>query len=121
MGHRPGANLLDSCPAILASCRVKQPPGARLVKIYLISPTHYQPDGRLVKSIQYWTSAITLPYLKSLTPREHEVVFTDELMHDVDLNSDADLIGITAMGPQIARAYDLGDLFRRRGKKVVMG
>ena len=91
------------------------------MKIYLISPTHYLPDGRLVKSIQYWTSAITLPYLKALTPREHQVEFTDELMHDVDLNSDADLIGITAMGPQIARGYVLADHFRARGKKVVMG
>ena len=38
------------------------------MKIYLISPTHYTPDGNLVKSVQYWTSAITLPYLKALTP-----------------------------------------------------
>src|SRR5690242_3053535 len=91
------------------------------MKIYLISPTHYTADGKLVKSVQYWTSAITLPYLKALTPPEHEVVFTDELMHDVDVNTDADLIGLTAMGPQIARAYDLGDYFRSRGKKVVMG
>jgi radical SAM superfamily enzyme YgiQ (UPF0313 family) len=91
------------------------------MKIYLISPTHYTPDGNLVKSVHYWTSAITLPYLKALTPKEHEVVFTDELMQDVDVNSDADLIGITAMGPQIARGYDLADTFRARGKKVVMG
>src|SRR3954462_8656038 len=91
------------------------------MKIYLISPTHYAPDGNLVKSVQYWTSAITLPYLKALTPREHQVTFVDELFHDVDVNSDADIIGLTAMGPQIARAYDLGDYFRARGKKVVMG
>ncbi len=91
------------------------------MKLYLVSATHYHPDGKLVKSIQYWTSAITLPYLKALTPPEWEVEFTDELMHDVDLNTDADVVGITAMGPQIARAYDLADLFRRRGKKVVMG
>jgi radical SAM superfamily enzyme YgiQ (UPF0313 family) len=92
-----------------------------MAKIYLISPTHYAPDGNLVKSVHYWTSAITLPYLKALTPREHQVTFTDELMHDVDVNSDADIVGITAMGPQIARAYDLADYFRARGKKVVMG
>src|SRR5262249_13712648 len=91
------------------------------MKIYLISPTHYTPDGNLVKSVHYWTSAITLPYLKALTPREHQVTFTDELMHDVDVNSDADLIGLTAMGPQIARAYDPADCFRSRGKQVVMG
>ena len=91
------------------------------MKIYLISPTHYTPDGNLVKSVQYWTSAITLPYLKALTPSRHTVTFSDELFYDVDVNSDADLIGLTAMGPQIARAYDLADYFRSRGKKVVMG
>jgi radical SAM superfamily enzyme YgiQ (UPF0313 family) len=91
------------------------------MKIYLISPTHYAPDGNLVKSVHYWTSAITLPYLKALTPPEHQVTFVDEIMQDVDVNSDADLIGLTAMGPQIARAYDLADYFRSRGKKVVMG
>ena len=92
-----------------------------MAKIYLISPTHYTPDGNLVKSVHYWTSAITLPYLKALTPREHQVTITDELMQDVDVNTDADVIGLTAMGPQIARAYDLADYFRARGKKVVMG
>jgi radical SAM superfamily enzyme YgiQ (UPF0313 family) len=91
------------------------------MKIYLISPTHYTPDSNLVKSVQYWTSGITLPYLKALTPPEHQVSFVDELFHDIDVNSDADLIGLTAMGPQIARAYDLADYFRSRGKKVVMG
>src|SRR5205823_8691365 len=65
--------------------------------------------------------AITLPDLKARTPSEHQVTCSDEIMDDVDVNSDADLIGITAMGPQIARAYDLADYFRSRGKKVVMG
>jgi radical SAM superfamily enzyme YgiQ (UPF0313 family) len=92
-----------------------------MAKIYLVSPTHYTPDGNLVKSVHYWTSAITLPYLKALTPAEHEVTFTDEILHDVDVNTDADIVGLTAMGPQIARAYDLADYFRARGKKVVMG
>jgi radical SAM superfamily enzyme YgiQ (UPF0313 family) len=49
------------------------------------------------------------------------VTFADEIMQDVDVNCDADLIGLTAMGPQIARAYDLADYFRSRGKKVAMG
>ncbi len=91
------------------------------MKIYLISPTHYNPDGSLHKTTRYWTSGTTLPYLKSLTPREHEVRILDELFYDVDLESDADVVGLTAMGPQIARAYDLADHFRARGKKVVLG
>jgi hypothetical protein len=44
----------------------------------------------------------------------------DELFYDVDLDSDADVVGLTAMGPQIARAYDLADDFPARGRKVVL-
>jgi len=94
------------------------------MRIHLISPSHYLPDGSVHKTTRYWTSGITLPYLKALTPAAHEVDFTDELMQDLDLTRverDADLVGITAMGPQIRRAYDLADHFRARGKKVVLG
>src|SRR5215510_12061643 len=94
------------------------------MRIHLVSPTHYRPDGTLHKTTRYWTSGITLPYLKALTPAAHEVTFTDELMADLDLAAverGADVVGITAMGPQIRRAYDLADHFRARGKKVVLG
>jgi len=93
------------------------------MRIYLISPSHYLPDGRLVKSVRYWTSVVTLPYLKALTPPGHTVMLCDELMtgQDVDLDRPCDLVGLTAMGPQIARAFDLADAFRARGRKVVLG
>jgi radical SAM superfamily enzyme YgiQ (UPF0313 family) len=94
------------------------------MRIHLISPTHYLRDGSLHKTTRYWTSAITLPYLKAITPSDHRVDFTDELMRDLDLarvEREADAVGITAMGPQIRRAYDLADHFRARGKKVVLG
>ena len=94
------------------------------MRIHLVSPTHYLPDGSLHKTTRYWTSGITLPYLKALTPPPHQVTFTDELMTDLDLarvEREVDVVGITAMGPQIRRAYDLADHFRARGKKVVLG
>ena len=91
------------------------------MKIYLVSPTHYQPDGSLHRTTRYWTSGLTLPMLRALTPPEHTVETVDELFYDVDLDSEADVVGLTAMGPQIARAYDLADHFRARGKKVVFG
>src|SRR5207247_818521 len=77
-----------------------------------ISPTHYLADGSLHKTTRYWTSAITLPYLKALTPSDHEVTFTDELMHDLDVaqvERESDVVGITAMAPQIRRAHALPD------------
>src|SRR5437660_3676334 len=94
------------------------------MRLHLVSPTHYLPDGALHKTTRYWTSGITLPYLKALTPAPHRVDFTDELMADLDvarIEREADVVGITAMGPQIRRAYDLADHFRARGKKVVLG
>src|SRR2546426_10845063 len=45
-------------------------------------------------------------------------------MADLDLERverEADVVGLTAMGPQIRRAYDLADHFRARGKQVVLG
>ncbi len=52
------------------------------------------------------------------------MTFTDELMQPLDLERierEADVVGLTAMGPQIRRAYELADHFRARGKKVVLG
>ena len=91
------------------------------MRILLISPTHYNADGTLHKTTRYWTSGITLPYLKALTPPGHDVQMVDELFHDVDLEFDGDVVGITAMGPQIGRAYALADHFRARGLRVVLG
>lgn len=91
------------------------------MRLYLISATHYNRDRSLVKTTRYWTSGLTLPVLKALTPPEWEVRLTDELIAEVDLAHPCDVVGITAMGPQIARAYDLADAFRARGRKVVIG
>jgi radical SAM superfamily enzyme YgiQ (UPF0313 family) len=94
------------------------------MRIHLISPTHYLPDGSLHTTTRYWTSGTTLPYLKALTPPGHDVRFTDELMQPLDVarvEREADVVGLTAMGPQIRRAYDLADHFRARGTRVVLG
>ncbi len=58
------------------------------MKILPISPTHYNPDGSLYKTTRYWTSGTTLRYLKRLTPPEHSVSMLDELLYDVDLESE---------------------------------
>ena len=93
------------------------------MRILLISPSHYTPDGAIHKTTRYWTSALTLPYLKALTPPGYDVEMIDELFHDVTpyLDRHYDLVGITAMGPQIKRAYDLASHFRARGTRVVLG
>jgi radical SAM superfamily enzyme YgiQ (UPF0313 family) len=89
--------------------------------LYLVSPSHHLADGRLVKTTRYWTSGLTMPALKALTPSGWTVRITDELIDDIDLDHPCDVVGIGAMGPQIARAYDLADAFHARGRKVVLG
>lgn len=90
-------------------------------RLYLVSPSHHLASGCLVKTTRYWTSGLTMPVLKALAPRGWQVDLVDELIGDVDLDHPCDVVGIGAMGPQIARAYDLADAFRARGKKVVLG
>jgi radical SAM superfamily enzyme YgiQ (UPF0313 family) len=89
--------------------------------LHLVSPTHRLRSGQLVKTTRYWTSGLTMPALKALTPKGWDVTITDELVADVDLDRPCDVVGIGAMGPQIGRAYELADAFRARGKKVVLG
>lgn len=91
------------------------------MRLLLVSPTHYLRDRSLLKTTQYWTSGLTLPTLKALTPKDWDVRLVDEMFRDVDLDWPCDVVGITAMGPQIARAYELADAFRARGRKVVLG
>ena len=95
--------------------------GSRMPSLYLVSPSHRLGNGQLVKTTRYWTSGLTMPALKALTPKEWDVTIVDELVGEVDLDRACDVVGIGAMGPQIGRAYELADAFRARKKKVVLG
>lgn len=45
----------------------------------------------------------------------------DEDVEAIDLNTDADVIGVSFMTFNAPRAYEIGDLFRAKGKKVIFG
>jgi len=57
----------------------------------------------------------------AITPPGWEVTIVDEKVEPLDLNQEADLVGITSMTTTVQRGYELGDHFRKRGIKVVMG
>ena len=57
----------------------------------------------------------------ALTPSDWQVTIIDEKVEPLDLNQEADLVGITAMTTTVQRGYEIADHFRRRGIKVVMG
>lgn len=86
------------------------------MKILFISPKW--------EKFPHW--AYKLPQLgpltvAGLTPPEFDVDFIDEFVREIDYETDADLVAISAMTAQAANAYRIADEYRRRGKKVVIG
>ena len=57
----------------------------------------------------------------ALTPPEVEVSLTDENVRPIDFQKAPDLVGITALTATAQRAYDIADVFRARGVKVILG
>jgi radical SAM superfamily enzyme YgiQ (UPF0313 family) len=103
---------------------VKGPDMPRPVRIVLISPKgplYRHRGGIFKKSLRYMP--LTLPTLASLVPTEveAEVRCIDEGIDDVDLDIEADLIGMTVITGTAMRAYELSAHFRRRGIPVVLG
>ena len=62
-----------------------------------------------------------MPLIAALTPSEHTVSHTDEVVERVRFDVSADLVGITAPTPSALHAYSLAREFRRRGVPVVIG
>ena len=94
------------------------------MKIVLISPKGplYRHRGGIFKrSLRY--APLTLTTLAALVPPEldAELQLIDEGIEDVDLDLDADLVGMTVISGTAVRAYELSAHFRGRGIPVVLG
>ena len=62
-----------------------------------------------------------LTVLASLFPEDWDITIVNEAIEGVDLDAEADLVGVTALTCIADRAYFLADEFRKRGKTVVIG
>jgi len=91
------------------------------VRILLVQPTTYYPDGRPLRSKTRWLVGITLPYLAGLTPQGIQVDLVDDRLKDIPYHRTYDLVGITATCATATRAYEIAREFRRRRVPVVMG
>src|SRR5438132_11806601 len=90
------------------------------MRIHLI--TAESPESRRLRGsrlIQF--PQLTMPLIAALTPREHDVHHTDEIVERLDLARPADLVGITASTPSALHAYAAAAAFRRRSVPVVLG
>jgi radical SAM superfamily enzyme YgiQ (UPF0313 family) len=95
------------------------------MKILLVLPAagHLRVDasGRVPRRKMLRFSVLPLTTVAALTPPEHEVDILDENVEPIDLEADADVIGLSFMTAVAPRALELAREFRRRGKVVVAG
>jgi radical SAM superfamily enzyme YgiQ (UPF0313 family) len=91
------------------------------MKIRFIESTRYCQDGSLLKARRMFYPSLTFPYLAALTPSEHELTMTHELLEDIDPKEKVDLVAMTSVTNNVLRAYEIADAFRRRGIPVAMG
>jgi radical SAM superfamily enzyme YgiQ (UPF0313 family) len=94
------------------------------MKIQLIQPAgeiHRNRTGIFKRSLRY--APLTLTTLAALVPEElnAEVTIQDEGVQPLDLDFDADLVGLSAITGTALRTYDIADTLRARGHTVVLG
>lgn len=64
---------------------------------------------------------LSLPTVAALTPKHYRIKIYDENIGAIPFRAKPDLVGITAMIPNITRAYEIADMYRKMGVAVVMG
>jgi len=77
--------------------------------------------GLVGKDISFRLPNLGLLRVAALTPPGWEVQFFDEKVEPLNLEVEADVVGITTMTVTAPRAYEIADHFRRRGLRVIMG
>ncbi len=94
-----------------------------MYKVLLIQPTQYSSSGKktLCKQKRIYLPALVFPLLSSLTPSNWTLETCIEVIEDVDFNTDADLIGIGAMGHSTFRGIHIAKKFKEKGKTVFFG
>ena len=93
----------------------------RRMRVLLVAPTALDFDGRPIKQKRLYLPGLTLPALAAVTPDKFDLELVWETVQEIPFDEPWDLVGLTGMGSGIARAWQIGDEFRRRGVPVVMG
>jgi radical SAM superfamily enzyme YgiQ (UPF0313 family) len=96
--------------------------------IYLINPQVDFPNYYSAEIIEEVTGTplaniadLVLPTVAALAPADFEVTLCDEHITPVDMNTQADFIGLTGKSSQMNRMLELAKQFRERGKVVLIG
>ena len=90
-------------------------------KVLFIQSSQYRSGGGIVKQKKLYLPGLVFPLLAAMAPKNWDVEVKLEVIEEINFETDADIIGIGAMGHAIYRAFDLAGEFRKRGKIVFMG
>ncbi len=98
----------------------------RPIRLLLVNPANGSSFWGLEHAValfgrNYSTAPLGLATVAALSPEHWDVRIRDENVAATDLDEPCDIVGITAMNVQAARAFVLADAFRRRGRTVVIG
>ncbi len=88
------------------------------MKLRLITPAV---PGNNRKQKKILVPPLGIAMVAALTPPDVEVSLTDENVAAIDFQEETDLVGITVLTITARRAYEIADIFRARGIKVVLG
>jgi radical SAM superfamily enzyme YgiQ (UPF0313 family) len=69
----------------------------------------------------YGVAPLGVASVAALTPSHWEITIVDESVEPLDLNFEADVVGVAGMSNQVARQKELLEHFRQRGAYVVAG
>jgi len=100
------------------------------MKILFVKP-HYSFDrgftplqsffDRLSSRLFVFQPQITFPVLAALTPSYHDITMIDERTHKINYNKKYDIVGISVNTMDAERAYEIADIFRKKGRTVILG
>jgi radical SAM superfamily enzyme YgiQ (UPF0313 family) len=80
---------------------------------------HPNPKRSIFSKFQY--PSLTLQQIAGITPKEHNVRIIDERYEDIDFSSNYDLVGISCLTYNSLRGYEVSEIFRKKGIKVIFG
>jgi radical SAM superfamily enzyme YgiQ (UPF0313 family) len=89
--------------------------------VLLIAPTALDYHGEPIKKKKLYLPGLTLASLASVTPDDVDLTLMNEPVSEPPFDRHWDLVGLTGMGSGLKRAWQLADVFRARGSKVVIG
>jgi radical SAM superfamily enzyme YgiQ (UPF0313 family) len=82
----------------------------------------YTPWKKLDRQTQFHLPPHGPVVFAAAVPEEHEIIFIDENVEDIDFNIQADVVALSVMlTAQLPRAFEIADHFRARGIPVIFG